>query len=175
MRCVRSETESSASKAAFPASMQGTYLSGFPSWTSSSCCSTALPSCSMSGSPCFACRTETKERKLRHLTKWAGAAVRMGQQGGQTEALWTHLDPSKPEEQRIMSPTCPDARLVKSFGTRQDLGARARPRVQLVGFCTQAGFCITNPLFIGGKVPSWYSARPNPLQQKVELRKLSKN
>ena len=66
----------------------------------------------MSGSPCFACRTETKERKLRHLTKWAGAAVRMGQQGGQTEALWTHLDPSKPEEQRIMPLTCPDARAV---------------------------------------------------------------
>ena len=37
-------------------------------------------------------------RKLRHLTKWAGAAVRMGQQGGQTEALWTHLDPSKPPQ-----------------------------------------------------------------------------
>ena len=57
----------------------------------------------MSGSPCFACRTETKERKLRHLTKWAGAAVRMGQQGGQTEALWTHLDPSKPQE-RLHAP-----------------------------------------------------------------------
>ena len=51
-------------------------------------------------------------RKLRHLTKWAGAAVRMGQQGGQTEALWTHLDPSKPEEQRIMPLICPDARAV---------------------------------------------------------------
>ena len=45
----------------------------------------------------FACASRTGLRKLRHLTKWAGAAVRMGQQGGQTEALWTHFDPSKPE------------------------------------------------------------------------------
>ena len=32
--------------------------------------------------------------------------------GVQTEALWTHLDPSKPEEQRIMPLACPDARAV---------------------------------------------------------------
>ena len=48
-------------------------------------------------------------RKLRHLTKWAGAAVRMGQQGGQTEALWTHLDPSKPQE-RLHAPAGAHAR-----------------------------------------------------------------
>ena len=54
---------------------------------------------------------------------------------------------------------------------------RARHCVQrqLVGFCTQAGFCNTHHLFIGGVVPSWHSIRPTPLQQKVELRKLSKN
>ena len=54
---------------------------------------------------------EQKQRnaKLRHLTKWAGAAVRMGQQGGQTEALWTHLDPSKPQE-RLHAPAGAHAR-----------------------------------------------------------------
>ena len=46
-------------------------------------------------------------RKLRHLTKWAGAAVRMGQQGGQTEALWTHLDPSKPPQKAACPCGCP--------------------------------------------------------------------
>ena len=46
----------------------------------------------------LACASRKELRKLRHLTKWAGAAVRMGQQGGQTEALWTHLDPSKPPQ-----------------------------------------------------------------------------
>ena len=43
------------------------------------------------------------------MTKWAGAAVRMGQQGGQTEALWTHLDPSKPQE-RLHAPAGAHAR-----------------------------------------------------------------
>ena len=46
---------------------------------------------------------------------------------------------------------------------------------QLVGFCTQAGFCNAHHLFIGGVVPSWHSIRTTPLQQKVELSTLSKN
>ena len=54
-------------------------------------------------------RAEQDYAKLRHLTKWAGAAVRMGQQGGQTEALWTHLDPSKPQE-RLHAPAGAHAR-----------------------------------------------------------------
>ena len=33
----------------------------------------------------------------------------MGQQGGQTEALWTHLDPSKPQE-RLHAPAGAHAR-----------------------------------------------------------------
>ena len=57
----------------------------------------------------LACASRKELRKLRHLTKWAGAAVRMGQQGGQTEALWTHLDPSKPQE-RLHAPAGADAR-----------------------------------------------------------------
>ena len=57
----------------------------------------------------LACASRKELRKLRHLTKWAGAAVRMGQQGGQTEALWTHLDPSKPQE-RLHAPADAHAR-----------------------------------------------------------------
>ena len=46
---------------------------------------------------------------------------------------------------------------------------------QLVGCCTQAGFCNPHHLFIGVVVPSWDRIRPTPLQQKVELRKPTKN
>ena len=62
-----------------------------------------------SGSPLF--RLLNRNKGTQTLVTWgdAGAAVRMGQQGGQTEALWTHLDPSKPQE-RLHAPAGAHAR-----------------------------------------------------------------
>ena len=95
---VRSEWESLALDCAHAAPGGGDCRSPPCSATSSKFSALLSSHPAMSGSPLF--RLLNRNKGTQTLVTWgdAGAAVRMGQQGGQTEALWTHLDPSKPQE-----------------------------------------------------------------------------